>query len=426
MAASKPLICQLLPHLTQLTPYQAGKPLEELERELGITDAIKLASNENPLGPSPKALAAVQADLSSLHRYPDSHAYYLKEDLAAQLGLSPQQLILGNGSDEILDLLVRALVPAGGEVLSTTHTFLMYGLITKAVGGVFRPVPLKKLRVDLKAVAQAVNPQTRLIILNNPNNPTGTVFYREEWEAFLAALPAEVTVVLDEAYIDFADDPRVPSGLAYLNDDRPLVGLRTFSKAYGLAGLRIGYGYGPSQLIDCLNRLRMPFNVNRLAQVAARAALTDTDFLARTLELVHRRQSGNLPGTGAPRPGISALPGQFYLDPDAQAGTGSLSGHAAPGSHYPGHGRLRAAGIYPGQRGLAAGEPALSRSSKTGIGDERLSGKRGHHYHRRSGRRRQKHGGPATGSIPALFISGQRLPLPGRGLAGRAPGAGSG
>ncbi|MFI5355257.1 MAG: aminotransferase class I/II-fold pyridoxal phosphate-dependent enzyme, partial [Desulfobaccales bacterium] len=134
MAASKPLICQLLPHLTQLTPYQAGKPLEELERELGITDAIKLASNENPLGPSPKALAAVQANLSSLHRYPDSHAYYLKEDLAAQLGLSPAQLILGNGSDEILDLLVRALVPAGGEVLSTTHTFLMYALITKAVG----------------------------------------------------------------------------------------------------------------------------------------------------------------------------------------------------------------------------------------------------------------------------------------------------
>jgi histidinol-phosphate aminotransferase len=287
MAASNPLISQILPHITQLTPYQAGKPLEELERELGLTDAIKLASNENPLGPSPKALAAIQANLESLHRYPDSHAYYLKQDLAAYLGVSPQQLIFGNGSDEILDLLIRALVPGGGEVLSTTHTFLMYGLITKAVGGVFRPVPLKKLRVDLKAVAQAVTAQTRLIILNNPNNPTGTVFYREEWEEFLAALPANLTVVLDEAYLDFADDPRVPSGLAYLAEDRALVGLRTFSKAYGLAGLRIGYGYGPSPLIDCLNRLRMPFNVNRLAQVAARAALTDTDFLARTLELVH-------------------------------------------------------------------------------------------------------------------------------------------
>ncbi len=285
MAASNPL-SQILPHITQLTPYQAGKPLEELERELGLTDAIKLASNENPLGPSPKALAAVQGNLSSLHRYPDSHAYYLKEDLAAYLGVSPHQLIFGNGSDEILDLLVRALVPAGGEVLSTTHTFLMYGLITKAIGGVFRPVPLKKLRVDLKAVAQAVTAQTRLVILNNPNNPTGTVFHREAWEEFLAALPANVTVVLDEAYLDFADDPRVPSGLDYLAEDRLLVGLRTFSKVYGLAGLRIGYGYGPSPLIDCLNRLRMPFNVNRLAQAAARAALTDTDFLARTLELI--------------------------------------------------------------------------------------------------------------------------------------------
>ncbi len=307
MAASNPL-SQILPHITQLTPYQAGKPLEELERELGLTDAIKLASNENPLGPSPKALAAIQADLKSLHRYPDSHAYYLKEDLAAHLGVSPQQLIFGNGSDEILDLLVRALVPAGGEVLSTTHTFLMYGLITKAVGGIFRPVPLKQLRVDLPAVAQAITANTRLIILNNPNNPTGTVFFREEWEEFLASVPANVTVVLDEAYLDFADDPRVPSGLAYLAEDRALVGLRTFSKAYGLAGLRVGYGYGPSQIIDCLNRLRMPFNVNRLAQMAARAALTDTDFLARTLELVHTGKEEIC--RGLERLGLEYLPTQ--------------------------------------------------------------------------------------------------------------------
>jgi histidinol-phosphate aminotransferase len=284
--AANPIVSLILPQLTQLTPYQAGKPLEELERELGLTDAIKLASNENPLGPSPKALAAIQENLSTLHRYPDSHAYYLKEDLARHLGLAPEQLILGNGSDEVLDLLVRALVPGGGEVLSTTHTFLMYGLLTQAVGGVFRPVPLKNFRVDLKAVARAVSPQTRLIILNNPNNPTGTVFYREEWEAFLAAIPANVVVVLDEAYIDFADDPRVPACLEYLAEDRPLVGLRTFSKAYGLAGLRIGYGFGPSILMDYLNRLRMPFNINRLAQVAARAALTDTEFQERTRRVV--------------------------------------------------------------------------------------------------------------------------------------------
>ncbi|OGP72209.1 MAG: histidinol-phosphate transaminase [Deltaproteobacteria bacterium RBG_13_58_19] len=278
----------ILPHLMELTPYQAGKPLEELARELGLKDAIKLASNENPLGPSPRALAAIQENLANLHRYPDSHAYYLKEDLSRHLGLKPQQLLLGNGSDEVLDLLIRALVPPGGEVLSTTHTFLMYGLLTQAVGGTFRVAPLKEHRVDLKAVAQAVSPRTKVVLLNNPNNPTGTVFWQEDWEEFLASLPPTVTVVLDEAYIDFADDPRVPQGLAYLDEERPLVGLRTFSKAYGLAGLRIGYGYGPSELMDYLNRLRLPFNVNRLAQVAARAALTDTEFLKRTQEVVRR------------------------------------------------------------------------------------------------------------------------------------------
>jgi len=275
------------PHLTQITPYLAGKPLEELERELGITNAVKLASNENPLGPSPLALAAIQENLHTLHRYPDSHAYYLKEDLSRHLGISPAQLLLGNGSDEVLDLLVRALVPPGGEVLSTDHTFLMYGLLTQAVGGVFRIAPLKEMRVDLPAVARAVTDQTRLILLNNPNNPTGTAFLRQEWEEFLASLPAHVTVVLDEAYIDFADDPLVPQSLAYLDEDRLLVGLRTFSKAYGLAGLRIGYGFGPSVLMDYLNRIRLPFNVNRLAQIAARAALTDRLFLERTLKVVH-------------------------------------------------------------------------------------------------------------------------------------------
>ena len=190
MTANVPFASLIQPHLTQLTPYQAGKPLEELERELGLTDAIKLASNENPLGPSPLALAAIRDRLGSLHRYPDSHAYYLKEDLARHHGLAPQQLILGNGSDEVLDLLVRALVPHGGEVLSTTHTFLMYGLLTQAVGGFFRSVPLREMRVDLKAMAQAVTAQTRLIIVNNPNNPTGTAFGRQEWEDFLAAVPA--------------------------------------------------------------------------------------------------------------------------------------------------------------------------------------------------------------------------------------------
>jgi len=287
MASPVSIASIVQPHLAQLTPYQAGKPLEELARELGLTDAIKLASNENPLGPSPKALEAISAELASLHRYPDSHAYYLKEDLSRHMGLDPGQIILGNGSDEVLDLLVRALVPAGGEVISTTHTFLMYGLLTQAVGGVFRTVPLKDMPVDLEAVLRAVSDNTRLILLNSPNNPTGTVFSRPAWESFLTSLPAPVTVVLDEAYIDFANDPDIPHSLEYISETRPLVGLRTFSKAYGLAGLRVGYGFGPSELMDYLNRLRLPFNINRLAQVGARAALTDEDFLYRTRELVH-------------------------------------------------------------------------------------------------------------------------------------------
>ena len=312
--------------------------------------------------------------LGSLHRYPDSHAYYLKEDLARHHGLAPQQLILGNGSDEVLDLLVRALVPPGGEVLSTTHTFLMYGLLTQAVGGFFRPVPLKEMRVDLKAMAQAVTPQTRLIILCNPNNPTGTAFNRQEWEDFLAAVPATATVVLDEAYIDFADDPQVPSCLEYLSEDRPLVGLRTFSKTYGLAGLRIGYGFGPSELMDYLNRLRMPFNVNRLAQAGARAALARRRFSGPNPGAGAGRQRPALPGTGAPRPAVYTQPDQFHAHPGPPVRPRSLSGHAAGRGHHPGHGRLRFPRIYPSQRGTAGGKPAFPRSVTKGTGVGQLSG----------------------------------------------------
>ncbi len=269
MTASVPFASLILPHLTQLTPYQAGKPLEELERELGLTDAIKLASNENPLGPSPLALAAIRDSLGSLHRYPDSHAYYLKEDLARHHGLAPQQLILGNGSDEVLDLLVRALVPPGGEVLSTTHTFLMYGLLTQAVGGFFRPVPLRDMRVDLKAMAQAVTPQTRLIILSTtPTIPPAPRLAARSWKTFWPRSPPPPPWSWMRPILTLPMTPRCLHCLEYLSEDRPLVGLRTFSKTYGLAGLRIGYGFGPSELMDYLNRLRMPFNVNRLAQAA--------------------------------------------------------------------------------------------------------------------------------------------------------------
>lgn len=273
-------------YIATLAAYPPGKPLEELERELGISDSIKLASNENPLGPSPLAMQAIAGQIGKLHRYPDASAYYLKQRLSRHLGLLPEQLLCGNGSDEILELLVRAFLLPGQEVVSATPSFLMYGLLTQGAGGVFRPVPLKDFRVDLPAVLAAITANTKLIIINNPNNPTGTVIYRPEWEEFLAALPPQVLVVVDEAYIEFADDPEVFQGLPYVQENRPLIGLRTFSKAYGLAGLRIGYGYGPSTLLGYLDRLRSPFNVNSLAQAAALAALDDHEFLAQTRLLV--------------------------------------------------------------------------------------------------------------------------------------------
>ena len=273
-------------YIATLAAYPPGKPLEELERELGISDSIKLASNENPLGPSPLAMHAIAGQIGKLHRYPDASAYYLKQRLSRHLGLVPEQLLCGNGSDEILELLVRAFLLPGQEVVSATPSFLMYGLLTQGAGGVFRPVPLKDFRVDLPAVLAAITAHTKLIIINNPNNPTGTVIYRQEWEEFLAAVPPQVLVVVDEAYIDFVDDPEVFQGLAYVQENRPLIGLRTFSKAYGLAGLRIGYGYGPSALMGYMDRLRSPFNVNSLAQAAALAALDDHEFLAQTRHLV--------------------------------------------------------------------------------------------------------------------------------------------
>jgi histidinol-phosphate aminotransferase len=273
-------------YIATLAAYPPGKPLEELERELGITDSIKLASNENPLGPSPLAMQAITGQIGKLHRYPDPSAYYLKQRLSRDLGLVPEQLLCGNGSDEILELLMRAFLLPGQEVISATPSFLMYGLLTQGAGGVFRPVPLKDFRVNLPAVQRAINPDTKLIIINNPNNPTGTVIYRQEWEDFLAALPPHVMVVVDEAYIDFVNHPEVPQAVAYVEEDLPLIGLRTFSKAYGLAGLRIGYGYGPSTLMGYMDRLRSPFNVNSLAQAAALAALDDHEFLAQTRHLV--------------------------------------------------------------------------------------------------------------------------------------------
>ena len=267
-----------------LTPYQPGKPIEELEREYGIHDSIKIASNENPLGPSPKAVAAISAALPNLHRYPDGDAFYLKRRLAEKLGIDRSRLIIGNGSNELIEMLVRTFLRVGESIVAGVHAFAIYHLCVQAAGGRTITVPHKGFHFDLAAMADAIAPDTRLIFLDNPNNPTGTIYTRLEWEAFLQRVPPHVVIVVDEAYFEFVDDPAYPDSLLYHTDERLLVTLRTFSKICGLAGVRIGYGVSSPEVIDALNRIRQPFNVNTLAQVGALAALDDEEHIRRTQE----------------------------------------------------------------------------------------------------------------------------------------------
>lgn len=261
--------------IRSLQPYKPGRPIEEVERELGIRGSIKVASNENPLGPSPLALQALHAALSSIHRYPEGGAVVLAGKLAAKLGVSPANLIFGNGSNEILELCCRLLAGPGDEVLFSADAFLVYPLVTIAAGATAVAAPPRGFEHDLDAIAARLTPRTRVVFLANPNNPTGTIFRRDQWERFLERVPQDVCIVLDEAYFEFVEDPGYPCGIDYLDRHPGLVVTRTFSKIYGLAGLRIGYGVGSVELIDALARLRQPFNVNLLAQVGAIAALDD-------------------------------------------------------------------------------------------------------------------------------------------------------
>jgi histidinol-phosphate aminotransferase len=274
-------------HIATLVPYPPGKPLEELEREYGITDSIKLASNENPLGPSPRALAAIREALSRLHRYPDGSGYYLRRRLSDKLSVPFAGIVLGNGSNEIIDLVIRAFLQPGDEVVLPAPSFLVYQLAVQGAGGKPVAVPLRDFHIDLEAMLAAVTARTRAVFVNNPNNPTGTTIRRAAFDRFLDALPPTALVVLDEAYIEFCRDPDTPYGLDYIARGGPaVVVLRTFSKAYGLAGLRIGYGAMPEAVADCLNRVRQPFNTGTLAQIGALAALDDDAFLAQTRQTV--------------------------------------------------------------------------------------------------------------------------------------------
>ncbi len=274
------------PWLASLEPYPPGKSLEEVRRELGLQGPIyKLASNENPLGPSPLAIEAMKAYLSQVHRYPEASNRELAEALARKFDLNPEKVVVGNGSNEVLDLLIKALVSPGDEILMSEPSFLMYEKLGAAAGARIKRVPLRDYRHHLEGFLAACTPRTRIIFLDHPHNPTGSVLGREEMEAFLKALPEEVLVVIDEAYGEFIRDPGVARGVEFLKRGFPVVVLRTFSKAYGLAGLRVGYGLMPEDLARILNAIRQPFNVNLLAQVAARAALSDHDHLRRTQEI---------------------------------------------------------------------------------------------------------------------------------------------
>ena len=274
-------------NILEIEPYVPGKPIEELERELGIARSIKLASNENPLGPSPMALAAIGDAIGQLHRYPDGSGHAFIEALAQHLDCPANTIVIGNGSDDIIALLAHTLLRPGERAVMPRPSFLMYEIAVRTVGAEPVFVPLRELSIDLDAMRRAVDNSTRLVFLCNPNNPTGTIISSEDFARFLDALPSEVVVVVDEAYIEFVRDPSCLQSRTYWGDDRPIVTLRTFSKLYGLAGLRVGYGVMPVELAGYLNRIRQPFNVNSLAQIAARAALQDRDFVARTLSVVH-------------------------------------------------------------------------------------------------------------------------------------------
>jgi histidinol-phosphate aminotransferase len=275
-------------HIATLQPYPPGKPLEELEREYGITGSIKLASNENPLGPSPRAIEAIRNHLNTLHRYPDGGGYYLKQRLSQRWGVSESSIVLGNGSNEVIDLAIRAFVQPGDEVLMSNPTFLVYHLMVQVVGGRAIQVPLDRFAHNLEAMAAAVTPRTRLVFLDNPNNPSGAVISRRDFETFRSRIPEDIPIVLDEAYMEFADSNLTVTGFDYQEGNPAVITLRTLSKAYGLAGLRIGYGVMSPELADYLNRVRQPFNTNSLAQVAAVAALDDEPFFQETLNVVRQ------------------------------------------------------------------------------------------------------------------------------------------
>lgn len=275
-------------NIEKLIPYVPGKPVEELERELGIKNAVKLASNENPLGPSPRGIEMMKKYIKNLHRYPEGGCYYLAEKLAQKLNVQMGNIVFGNGSNEVLELVGRTFYKTGDEILFSEYAFIVYKLVAQSLGAKFTEVKAKGLCHDLDAFVKAITPKTKIIYLANPNNPTGTMFGKKAFEKFMSKVPSTCLVVLDEAYAEYVTEDDYPSGIAYLKKYKNLIVARTFSKIYGLAGLRVGYAVMDKQLADYMNRVREPFNVNTLGQFAALGALDDEEHVRKTKEVTKK------------------------------------------------------------------------------------------------------------------------------------------
>jgi histidinol-phosphate aminotransferase len=301
-----------VPGVQALRPYEPGKPVETLERELGIRQAVKLASNENPLGPSRRAVAAIQGALGNPHIYPDGNGFALKQALAARHGVAPAQITLGNGSNEILELVARAWLAPGRNAVFSRHAFAVYPLVVQAVSAEGRVADAllagsaQPYGHDLEAMAALVDEGTRVVFIANPNNPTGTWVTADALDRFLTRIPAETLVVVDEAYAEYVEAPDYPDSTQWLHRFPNLLVTRTFSKIFGLAGLRLGYSVSSAAVAELLNRVRQPFNVNSLAQVAGLAALADAEHVAESV----RVNRGGLfqVGTGLRERGLDFIP----------------------------------------------------------------------------------------------------------------------
>jgi histidinol-phosphate aminotransferase len=280
--------CDLAPgYVRAIAPYQPGKPISELAREMGLEEAaiVKLASNENPLGVSPLAQQAMQQALADVARYPDGNAFALKQAICDKFGVSHAQIVPGNGSNDVLELAARAFLAPGLEAVYSQHAFAVYPLVTQAIGATGVSAPARNFGHDLDAMRRAVTPNTRLLFIANPNNPTGTLVEKAELYAFLRDLPKHVLVVLDEAYDEYLPDERKSDSAVWLEEFDNLIVTRTLNKAYGLAGLRVGFALAHPQIADLMNRVRQPFNVNTIAQAAAAAALSDDEFVRQTRQV---------------------------------------------------------------------------------------------------------------------------------------------